>query len=212
MMNSLIQKLTEYCEEHSTPQSQLLYELERETHLKTFAPQMTSGHIQGQFLSLLSQLMRPRLVLEIGTFTGYATICLAKGLEDNGIIHTIEVNEELAYLSNKYFEKSGLKHKIKAHIGNAKEIIPTIEGKFDIIFIDAGKLDYPDFYDLIFDRVKSGGLILSDNVLWSGKIVNGATDKHTKILDFYNKKLLNDKRIEHLILPFRDGMGISRKK
>lgn len=212
MMNSLIQKLTEYCEEHSTPQTRLLYELERETHLKTLAPQMASGHLQGQFLTLLSQLMRPKLILEIGTFTGYATICLAKGLAENGIIHTIEVNEELAYLSNKYFEKSGLQSRIKTHIGDAKNIIPTIEGDFDMVFIDAGKLDYPDHYDLVFDRVKSGGLILSDNVLWSGKIVNGATDKHTRQLDFYNKKLLNDDRVENLILPLRDGMGIARKK
>ena len=210
-MNTLIQKLTEYCEEHTTPQSELLHELERETNLKTLAPQMTSGHLQCHFLTLLSQLMQPKAILEIGTFTGYATICLAKGLEKDGIIHTIEVNEELEYLSKKYFEKSGLKDKIKQHIGDAKEIIPTLKETFDIVFLDAGKLDYPSFYDMVFDKVKSGGLILSDNVLWSGKIVNGATDKHTKQLDFYNKKLLNDERIEHIILPFRDGLGIARK-
>lgn len=210
-MNTLIQKLTEYCEEHTTPQSELLYELERETNLKTLAPQMTSGHLQGHFLTLLSQLVQPKAILEIGTFTGYATICLAKGLHKDGIIHTIEVNEELEYLSKKYFEKSGLERKIKQHIGNAKEIIPTLNETFDIVFLDAGKLDYPFFYDLVFDKVKTGGLILSDNVLWSGKIVNGATDKHTKQLDFYNKKLLNDERIEHIILPFRDGLGIARK-
>ncbi|MCR9285929.1 O-methyltransferase [Saprospiraceae bacterium] len=211
MVNSLIQKLTEYCENHTTSQTELLYDLERETNLKTLAPQMTSGHLQGQFLSLLSHLIQPKAILEIGTFTGYATICLAQGLQKNGIIHTIEVNEELEYLSKKYFEKSGLQHKIKTHIGNAKTIIPTLKEEFDIVFIDAGKLDYPEFYDLIFDRVKKGGLILSDNVLWSGKIVNGATDKHTRQLDFYNKKLLKDDRIEQLILPLRDGMGIARK-
>lgn len=211
MMNSLIQKLTEYCESHTTPQSSLLHELERETHLKTLAPQMTSGHLQGQFLSLLSHLVRPKAILEIGTFTGYATICLAQGLQKDGIIHTIEVNEELEYLSKQYFEKSGFQHQIKQYTGNAKAIIPTLNEEFDIVFIDAGKLDYPDYYDLIFDKVKKGGLILSDNVLWSGKIVNGATDKHTRQLDFYNKKLLKDERIEHLILPLRDGMGIARK-
>lgn len=211
MVNSLIQKLTEYCENHTTSQTELLYDLERETNLKTLAPQMTSGHLQGQFLSLLSHLIQPKAILEIGTFTGYATICLAQGLQKNGIIHTIEVNEELEYLSKKYFEKSGLQHKIKTHIGNAKTIIPTLKEEFDIVFIDAGKLDYPEFYDLVFDRVKKGGLILSDNVLWSGKIVNGATDKHTRQLDFYNKKLLKDDRIEQLILPLRDGMGIARK-
>ncbi|MDF1863855.1 MAG: O-methyltransferase [Saprospiraceae bacterium] len=203
--------MTEYCENHTTSQTELLYDLERETNLKTLAPQMTSGHLQGQFLSLLSHLIQPKAILEIGTFTGYATICLAQGLQKNGIIHTIEVNEELEYLSKKYFEKSGLQHKIKTHIGNAKTIIPTLKEEFDIVFIDAGKLDYPEFYDLIFDRVKKGGLILSDNVLWSGKIVNGATDKHTRQLDFYNKKLLKDDRIEQLILPLRDGMGIARK-
>jgi len=201
-----------YCEAHSSPPDPVLYELERETNLKTLAPQMASGPLQGQFLTLLSQLLRPETILEIGTFTGYAAICLAKGLAPGGKLHTIEVNEELEYISRKYFEKAGLSDKIIPHTGDAKQIIPTLPGTFDLVFIDAGKLDYAHFYDLVFDRVRPGGLLLADNVLWSGKVIQGETDKHTLQLDAFNKKIRDDDRVDNLLLPIRDGMMIVRKK
>lgn len=210
-MNLFFEELTKYCEQHSSPQAQLLYDLERETHLKTLAPQMLSGHLQGQFLTLLSHLMCPKHILEIGTFTGYAAICMAQGLSEKGVLHTIEANEELNYISQKYFEKAGLEHKIQQHIGDAKKIIPTLEEGFDMVFIDAGKLDYAYYYDLIFEKVNPGGIIMADNVLWSGKVIKGKTDKDTKALDAFNKKILNDERVENLILPIRDGMLIARK-
>lgn len=211
-MNFALSKLIKYCENHSTPQSQILYELERETNLKTLAPQMISGHLQGALLSLLSSLKRPQTILEIGTFTGYAAICLAQGLAENGILHTIEANEELAYIIQKYIKKADLEHKIQLHIGNAKTLIPTIDSTFDIVFIDAGKNDYEYYYDLVFDKVNSGGLIIADNVLWSGKVVQKDKDKDTKTIHAFNQKIQNDPRVENLLLPIRDGLIIAQKR
>ena len=161
-MNFLQRKIIHYAEAHSTPLSEVLYELERETYLKTLAPQMMSGHIQGQLLSFISQMIQPKNILEIGTFTGYSTICLTKGLQKDGMIHTIEVNDELAYISNKYFAKANLQNQIQAYNGKAEEIIPTIDLQFDIVFIDAGKKDYGKHYDLVFDNVNSCLLYTSD--------------------------------------------------
>lgn len=173
---------------------------------------MMSGHIQGQLLSFISQMIQPKNILEIGTFSGYSTICLTKGLQKNGMIHTIEVNDELAYISNKYFEKANLQNKIKAHIGKAEDIIPTINLQFDIVFIDAGKKDYGHHYDLVFDKVNSGGYILADNVLWDGKVVQEKKDYGAKALDIFNKKIRQDERVENVLLPMRDGLMLIRKQ
>jgi len=211
-MNFLQRKIIHYAEAHSTPLSQVLYELERETYLKTLAPQMMSGHIQGQLLSFISQMIQPKNILEIGTFTGYSTICLTKGLQKDGRVHTIEVNDELAYISNKHFAKANLENKIQAHNGKAEDIIPTIDLQFDIVFIDAGKKDYGKHYDLVFDKVNSGGYILADNVLWDGKVVQEKKDYGAKALDIFNKKIQQDERVENVLLPMRDGLMLIRKK
>ena len=211
-MNFALKKLLQYCEKYTTEPSQLLYELERETHLKTLAPQMLSGHLQGQLLSLLSQLVQPQTILEIGTFTAYATICLAKGLASNGILHTIEANEELAYLIRKYIQKAGLEEKVQLHIGDAKKIIPQLATNFDIVFIDAGKNDYAFFFDLTIAKLNPGGLIIADNVLWSGKVVMQHHDKDTSTIHRFNEKVKKDERVDTLMLPIRDGILIARKK
>lgn len=210
-MNRHQKAIHKYCADHSTPQSDILYELERETYLKTLAPQMMSGHLQGRFLSMLSKMLRPRRVLEIGVFTGYATLCLAEGLADDGIIHAIEGNPELEYLIRKYVKKADLEDKVKLHIGDAKVIAGELDETFDLVFIDAGKRDYAFYYDLIIEKVNSGGILLADNVLWSGKVISGATDADTQLLDAFNKKVNADPRVENIIMPLRDGLTIIRK-
>ena len=205
-------KIDRYCEAHTTPQSDLLYQLERETYLKTLAPQMASGHLQGQLLTILCQLIRPKIALEIGTFTGYAALCIAKGLPKDGILHTIEVNEEIAYISDKYFQQSGLANQIKTYIGDAADLVPTMPYPFDFVFIDAGKKDYAKHFDLVIDKVSSGGIILADNVLWSGKVAQKKLDKATRVLHDFNEKILNDERVENVLLPIRDGLMVIRKK
>lgn len=204
--------IDEYCEQHTSPASDLLQELLRETHLKTLAPQMASGHLQGQLLEFISLLLKPKTVLEIGTFTGYATLCLLKGLAPDGMIHTIEVNRELAYLIKKYITKAEADARITLHIGDAKTIIPSLETSFDLVFIDAGKMHYPQYWDLVVERVNSGGFILADNVLWSGKVLNPTVDRDTEIIDFFNKKVTNDSRVDNVLLPIRDGLMMARKK
>lgn len=207
----LINLLATYCEAHTTPQSDILYELERETNLKTLAPQMLSGHLQGQFLTLISTLMRPQAILEIGTFTGYAAICLAQGLAEDGILHTIEPNRELEHIIRKYITKAGLEQKIYLHIAKAEDIITALDVNFDLVFIDAGKQQNGLFYDLVFDKVKPGGLILVDNVLWSGKVVTGGNDIDTELIRAFNDKVYHDLRVEKVMLPIRDGVLIARK-
>lgn len=211
-MNAFFEKLTNYCQDHTAPQSQILYELERETNLKTLAPQMISGHLQGRFLSMISQMMHPKRILEIGTFTGYAALCLAEGLAEDGILHTIEVKKELGYLINKYIEKAGFQNKIKSHIGDAKKIIPSLDEVFDMVMIDAGKMDNEFYFEMILKKVRTGGVILVDNVLWSGKVVENKNDRDTKTINAFNKKMHDDSRIENLILPIRDGMMMLRKR
>ncbi len=205
-------QLIEYCMAHSTLQPPVLHDLERETHLKTLAPQMISGHLQGQLLRLLSILKQPTSILEIGTFTGYSAICLAAGLQNGGILHTIEANEELESLIRKYVEMAGLKDRIRLHIGDAKAIIPQLNVTFDIVFIDAAKNDYAFYYDLVFDLVNPGGLIIADNVLWSGKVMEKKQEKDAALLDAFNKKIHADNRVENILLPIRDGLIIARKK
>ncbi len=206
-----LKKLTALCEQYSSEPLPLLRELERETWLKTLSPQMISGQLQGQLLSLLSCLMKPQAILEIGTFTGYSAICLAQGLGEGGVLHTIEANPELSYLSQKYFERAGLEDKIRLHVGDAKVIIPALLSPFDLVFIDAGKQDYSFFYDLVFEKVKPGGLILADNVLWSGKVAAKASDKDTQAIQAFLIKVQNDRRVQCLLLPVRDGILVARK-
>lgn len=210
-MNFSKKKINRYCEQHTTPPSEVLYELNRATHLKTLAPQMASGHVQGQLFQFLSQMIRPKFILEIGTFTGYAAICLAKGLQEDGELHTIEANEEMEYLIRNFIKKAQLEKQIKLHIGDAKEVITTIDLQFDLIFLDAGKRDYAFYYDLIFDQLKSGGYLLVDNVLWDGKVVNEKQDFDTQNLDRFNKKVQADERVENVLLPIRDGILLVRK-
>ncbi len=203
--------IEQYCEKHTTPPSPLLDALLRETHLKTLAPQMASGHLQGTLLRFLSRMIQPATVLEIGSFTGYATLCLLEGLLPKGKIHTIEVNPELAYLVRKYIERAGATDRIQLHLGDAKKIIPTIDATYDLVFIDAGKMNYPQYYDLIIDRVNPGGYILADNVLWDGKVIRTEKDRDSEILDFFNKKIHQDPRVENILLPIRDGLMLARK-
>ncbi|WP_343530748.1 O-methyltransferase [Pedobacter sp.] len=204
----LQQLLLKYCE----PEDQLLQHIDRETNLKVLMPRMLSGHYQGRVLSMLSKMISPKRILEIGTFTGYATLCLAEGLTQDGIIYTLDINEELEDMVRENFAKSPLNTKIKYILGDAQKSIAQLQETFDLVFIDADKKNNGTYYDLIFDRVRSGGLIIVDNVLWSGKIVNNAQDKDTKNISSFNDKINEDLRVEKLILPVRDGLFVIRKK
>jgi len=204
-------KIYSYCESVSDEHSQILHELYRDTHLKTLAPRMASGPIQGRFLSLLCKLIAPKRILEIGTFTGYATLCMAEGLPPNGHIDTIEVNGELNHISNKYFVKAGARSQITSHVGDAREIVQSLAGPYDLVFIDAKKQDYGLYFDLVIEKVVDGGLVLADNVLWDGKVYSDANDATTKSLQVFNQKVKDDLRVETLLLPLRDGLTIMRK-
>lgn len=204
-------ELIRYCEAHTTPVSEVLYRLERETHLRTLSPQMLSGHLQGQLLRMISTMIRPRQALEIGTFTGYSAICIATGMPADSVLHTIEANAELRYMIEKYIAEAGMAERIRLHIGNALEIVPALEGPFDLVWIDAGKLDYADYYDMVFDKVSPGGYILADNVLWSGKVISENRDADTEALHRFNQKIQADTRVENIILPIRDGILMARK-
>lgn len=212
-MDFLDDNLLEYVTKHSEDEPQLLKELNKETWQKVLQPRMLSGHYQGRLLSLISKLCHPKSILEIGTYTGYSALSLAEGLAKDGVFHTIDRNEELHDLQRKYFDKSGYGEQIKQYTGDARNIIPEIEGNFDLVFIDADKSSYPKYFELIIDRLNTGGLILSDNVLWSGKVIEklDPKDKDTKALLEYNKLLKEDKRVETVILPIRDGLTLSRK-
>ena len=210
-MELLNEDLQTYLEQHCESEPELLRYINRETHLKVPMARMLSGHYQGRVLSFLSKMASPTRILEIGTFTGYATICLAEGLTEEGIIYTIDINEELEERVRSYFAKSGVNSKIIYHIGNALTIIPELTEIFDIVFIDADKKNNTVYYDLVFYRVKKGGLIIVDIVLWSGKITSGATDKDTENIRLFNEKVSKDQRTEKLILPVRDGLFIIRK-
>lgn len=200
--------LLQYCE----PEDELLQHIDRETNLKVLLPRMLSGHYQGRVLSMLSKMISPNRILEVGTFTGYATLCLAEGLTENGIIYTLDINAELEDMVRENFVKSPLNSKIKYTIGDAQASLKNIEETFDLVFIDADKKNNGTYYDLIFDQVRSGGLIIVDNVLWSGKIVSNAQDKDTKNISSFNDKINQDTRVEKLILPVRDGLFVIRKK
>ena len=205
-------KIEQYAEAHTSPESDVLRNLVRETHLKTLSPRMLSGHLQGRFLSMIAKLMQPRRVLEIGTFTGYSALCLTEGVAEDGILYALEGNDELKHIIEKYIEASGFQDKIKLLMGNDLEIIPTLDEVFDLVFIDAGKRDYPAYWDLVIDKTRSGGLIIADNILWSGKVVEDNKNLDTQILDSFNKKVLNDARVECVLLPLRDGLMMAIKK
>lgn len=212
-MTELDPDLEQYILEHIDPEDDLLYELNRLTNLKVMHPRMLSGHLQGKILRMISMMIRPQSILEVGTYTGYSAICLAQGLADGGHLHTIEVNDELVEIPRLYFEKCGLLDRITLHIGDAKDIIPQIPGNFDLVFLDAEKSEYLEYYHAIFAKVKPGGFILADNILWSGKVLmeEQSNDYFTKGIKEFNNYIVEDKRVEKVILPIRDGLMILRK-
>ena len=211
-MNFLPEKIDEYVVDNSQKEPQILQELTKETWQRVLNPRMLSGAFQGRILSMISKIINPKDILEIGTYTGYSAICIAEGISNEATIDTIDKNEELEDIQNKYFKKSGFRDQIKQHIGNALEIIPTLDKKFDLVFIDADKSNYCNYFNLVIGKMKKGGIILSDNVLWSGKVVEKLDKKDidTKALLEYNRLLNSDPRLETVLLPIRDGLSISR--
>lgn len=213
-MEFISPELLTYCESHSSEEDPLLKHITRETHAKVLMPRMLSGKLQGKFLELLVKMLQPKVILEIGTYTGYSGICMARGLGDKGKLITLDINDELETMVRDFFEKSGLNHKIDYRIGNALETIHTLDDSFDLVFIDADKSNYINYYNLVIDRVNSGGIIIADNVLWSGKVILGGhqkIDKDTKSLIDYNKMVQNDPRVENMLLPLRDGLMMAIK-
>lgn len=212
-MNRL-KEIDSYILDHIDEEDPVLAELDRETHLKVLGARMLSGHLQGQILTMISKMIQPTTILELGTFTGYSAICLSKGLKAGGKLVTIEVDDELEALAKKYFKKAGLEDRIEQRIGSALEIIPILSEKFDLVFMDADKREYVQYYELLIDRMESGSYILADNTLWSGKVLDEpkADDLQTKGIVEFNKLLKNDHRVEKVILPLRDGMTLIRKK
>lgn len=212
-MEFISQELDDYVCDHTDIESDLLKELNRETNVKVLNPRMLSGHYQGRVLSMLSKMIQPHRILELGTYTGYSALCLAEGLSDKGLLITVDVNPELEEMVDKYIQKSPYKNQIQQIIGNGMDVIPSLNEEFDIVFIDADKRNYAAYYDLVFDKVRKGGYIISDNVLWSGKVVNEyeKSDLDTKILKDFNAQLHNDPRVENVLLPIRDGLMIVRK-
>lgn len=210
-MHFLSEDLERYAEQHSQQEPPLLAALTRETHLRILQPRMLSGRLQGRFLSLLSRLLTPTYIVEIGTFTGYATLCLAEGLMPSGRLHTIEANEEYEEIQNKYFGQSPYREQIIQHFAPALEVLPTLPDGIDMVFIDADKKNYLNYLEVVLPKMRPGGVILSDNVLWSGKVVEPVknSDKHTQILMEYNKRLATDPRLETVLLPIRDGLTLS---
>jgi predicted O-methyltransferase YrrM len=211
-MNFLPEKIDEYVVNNSQIEPQILQELTKETWQRVLNPRMLSGAFQGRILSMISKIINPKDILEIGTYTGYSAICIAEGISNEATIDTIDKNEELEDIQNRYFKKSGFRDQIKQHIGNALEIIPTLDKKFDLVFIDADKSNYCNYFNLVIGKMKKGGIILSDNVLWSGKVVEKLDKKDidTKALLEYNRLLNSDPRVETVLLPIRDGLSISR--
>lgn len=212
-MEFISKELDNYVCQHTEDESKLLSQLNRKTHVEVLKPRMLSGHFQGRALSLFSHMIQPKNVLEIGTYTGYSALCLAEGLIPEGKLYTIDVNEELEDFANDFFENSPYKNQIIQLIGDAKNIIPTLKEQFDIVFIDADKKSYTDYYDMVFSKVKIGGYIMADNVLWSGKITEdyNKTDRDTQKLIEFNTKVQNDERVQNVLFPIRDGIMIARK-
>jgi len=204
--------LEEYILTHTSKEDEVLYELNRYTHLTTFHPRMLSGQVQGKFLELICRMMNPLLVLEIGTFTGYSTICMARGVPNEGHVHTIEVNDEISEITLKFFEKAGVKNKITLHIGDANQIIPKLNLKFDLVLIDGDKREYPQYLQCVLTKLRVGGIIVADNVLWGGKVIDKSlSDPFTQGVKDFNHLVAQDTRLEQVLLPLRDGLMIIRK-
>ena len=213
-MEFIDQKLDDYVCAHTENEPEVLNALNRKTHLTVLRSRMLSGHFQGRLLSMLSHMMQPERILEIGTYTGYSAICLAEGLTENGKLTTIDINEELEDIAREFIQKANLENKIEYIIGDAMQIVPQLDEQYDLVFIDADKKNYCNYYHLVFDKVKPGGYILADNVLWSGKVVEDyeALDSETKIIMDYNKMVHEDPRVQEILLPIRDGLMLARKR
>lgn len=211
-MHFFPEELERYAEAHTKPEEFVLQQLNRETNARVLMPQMLSGHLQGQFIRMISLLQQPSCILEIGTFTGYSAICLSAGLIRGGRLITIDVNEELRELTERYFTMAGIRDRVDFRNGDASLIIPTLNETFDLVFIDADKLNYSLYYDLVIDKLRPGGIILADNVLWSGKVVEDTTDAETNALKIFNDKVQRDERVENVLVTIRDGLMMIRKK
>lgn len=212
-MEFISQEIDNYVCNHTENEPSILYDLNRQTNLEVLRPRMLSGHFQGRVLSMLSHMISPKNVLEIGTYTGYSALCFAEGIQDEGKIITIDINEELEDLIREYISKSDYSDKVDFIVGDAMEIIPTLKEEFDLVFIDADKQNYTNYYHLVFDKVKKGGYIIADNVLWSGKVVEdyNETDRDTQLLMEFNKMIQDDHRVQNVLFPIRDGLMIARK-
>jgi caffeoyl-CoA O-methyltransferase len=206
-------EINAYAESMTTPESPALQSLNRETNMKVELPIMLSGHLQGAVLAMMSRMIRPRRVLEIGTYTGYSAICLAEGLTDDGVLHTIDINEELADMQQRYWKEAGIADKVVAHVGNAAQIIPTLDETFDLVFIDADKQGYANYYDLVINRITSGGFIFADNVLYDGEVIlpTAEQSKNGKAISAFNEKIKADPRVRQVLLPIRDGILMMQK-
>lgn len=213
-MDFLSPEIEKYAQDHTRPENDLLKQINRETHLKVLMPRMLSGHLQGRVLSMISHMIKPQRILEIGTYTGYSALCLAEGLAHGGKLITIDINAEIEKMVRDFFAKSPLNNSIEYKIGDAMKIIPSINETFDLVFIDADKENYMNYYSLVFDKLKPGGFIIADNVLWSGKVLNDENkmDKDTRAIREYSKMVQHDARVENVLLPVRDGLMICRKK
>ncbi|SNT06110.1 Predicted O-methyltransferase YrrM [Ekhidna lutea] len=211
-MEFLPDDLQKYVEDHSEPESDLLQQINRETHLHVLKPRMLSGHLQGRVLSMLSHMIRPKNILEIGTYTGYAALCMAEGMQADGRLITIDNNDELALRTKEYFDQSAWADQIDLRVGNALEVIPTLKEKWDLVFIDADKENYANYFDLVINSVNTGGFIIADNVLWSGKVFDKSkNDKDTEAIRAFNQKTHTDRRVQNVLFPIRDGLMILRK-
>jgi predicted O-methyltransferase YrrM len=210
-MDFLNEDIVRYAEEHTTPEDDLLKRINRQTHADVLRPRMLSGHLQGRLLSMISHMVRPKTILEIGTYTGYSALCMAEGMQPGGRLVTIDINEELEARVRDYFKQSSFNDRIDFRIGNALEIIPTLSQRFDLVFIDADKENYSRYFDLVINSVNLNGFILADNVLWSGKVLDTKPDKDTRAIQDFNKKIHTDPRVENVLLPVRDGILIMRK-
>ena len=210
-MDLINESIQHYAEQHTSSESDLLKKIDRDTHAKVLMPRMLSGHLQGRVLSMISHMIRPQHILEIGTYTGYSAVSLAEGLQEGGKLITIDINEELEDRVRDYFTASSYGNKIDYKIGNAVEVIPALNETFDLVFIDADKERYSVYFDLVIDKVRNGGFILADNVLWSGKVLDKKPDKDTRAILEFNKKIQDDPRVENVLLPIRDGIMLMRK-
>lgn len=213
-MDFLAEEINRYTEAHTQSENKVLAELNRNTWTKVLQPRMLSGHLQGRVLSMISKMIRPKYILEIGTYTGYAALCLAEGLQEDGVVHTIDKNEELEEMVREYIDKAKLKEQVKLHIGNAIDLVPSLEKDWNLVFIDADKQNYSTYYDLLIDKMKSGSYLIADNVLWSGKVTQKyeELDEETQAIMDFNRKVHEDDRVENVLFPIRDGLMVMRKK